>query len=616
MATSESDFDTFYSSKWRPLLLQTLAICGDLDVAQTALKRSFAELWQHWPGPTDEHPVDVVRARAWQLAQWQTHRPSTRRNKLITPEQQGVLTALQAVTLQPRKALVLAGLSDLPLQTIARIIDEPEDGLDQLFETGLTQLSEALKTTPEDAASKLEQLAPILDQAAPPAAKDVRRTAKVRTGRRLGIGVAAAIALTAGAGYLVKAAPGSVLPDAPALGPAVTSAMLLTPTALQPLGDPALWKEASTTDNTEGDGLNSRCQKERFADPEGRKALVRTLDYSGKPSREAVQTIEVSQSVLLAKQAYSNVVSWFAGCQEARLQLLSSYQIKKLGDEALVLQFRSEPQQADAPANNFAVGIARVGQITTWTTVQSQGNRGAGITALADTLNSSLYKICGSRITGRCELSPEIEELPPPPSGEALGMLAVADLPAVGKITNPWAGTDAAPSEINPAATSCDDADFSASKSQLTRTFLIPEAGLPDQFGLSETIGTFESEQDAKNFVAEVVKAMSTCEDRQLSASISDAAGQDSSRFRSQWHTWRLDSEIKDRTTVRFLMGIVQVGPYVAQLNFVPDGDATMEKAVFEALTQRARDRLLELKRPTQSASSGSATPSPSSTPN
>ena len=109
---------------------------------------------------------------------------------------------------------------------------------------------------------------------------------------------------------------------------------------------------------------------------------------------------------------------------------------------------------------------------------------------------------------------------------------------------------------------------------------------------------------------------MSTCEDRQLSASISDAAGQDSSRFRSQWHTWRLDSEIKDRTTVRFLMGIVQVGPYVAQLNFVPDGDATMEKAVFEALTQRARDRLLELERPTQSASSGSATPSPSSTPN
>lgn len=624
--TAEADFDAFYASHWRPLLLQTLAISGDLGSAHGATQHAFADLWEHWPHARGEDPVDFVRARAWQLSAWAPRgRMRTRRSEVSASDRE-VLKALQSVPLAARKALVLTGLSDLPLDTIARVIDEPAEQIDTLLDSGLTKLADSLGTDVSDAAIRLEGLAAVATAAAQPPARQVRRGVQARSWRRIATGVVAALGITLAAGYLVNTNMSTKVPTGPALGPAVTKSMLLTPTSLAPLGNPARWTEQSTTDNTTGTGLNSRCQKQRFADPEGRKALVRTLDFAGRPQRQAVQTIEVSDSEVFAKKAYATAVSWFAGCQEARLQLLSSYEVSGLGDEAVILQFRAEgdQQQPAKRSQNIAVGLARVGQITTWTTITTSSSVGAGVKALTETLNSALYKICGSRLTARCELNPTVKELPPPPSGEALGMLAVADLPPVGTITRGWAGTDAAPSEANPAATSCDEADFvkAGAKPTLTRTFLIPNAKVPDRFGLSETIGTFANPRQAARFFTKIKTAMDTCETRQLSASVGEVGGQAKSRYGSQWASWRLDSEIRDGVSVRFWVGTAQVGRFVAQVSFVPAGDADVDKATFEALVQRARDRLLELAAPvvvspqTPSASpsdtvSESASPSP-----
>ena len=56
--TAEADFDAFYASHWRPLLLQTLAISGDLGSAHGATQHAFADLWEHWPHARGEDPVD------------------------------------------------------------------------------------------------------------------------------------------------------------------------------------------------------------------------------------------------------------------------------------------------------------------------------------------------------------------------------------------------------------------------------------------------------------------------------------------------------------------------------------------------------------------------------
>ena len=613
MGTTEADFDAFYTANWRPLLVQTLGVCGDLATARHALHHAFTDLWQHWPHARGENPKDFVRARAWQLSHWRTQ-GRVRATKEISSGQREVLKALQKVPLNQRKALVLAGLTDLPMATIGRIVGEPVDRLESLFGQGLDRLGKDLDIDREEAAARLEGLSSLTKDAGLPAPPDLRRRARLRNVRRIAGGAVAAVGLTLASGYLVYAEPTPAPIKAPNLGSAVTDAMLLTPTSMASLGDPAKWTIRSTTDNTEGDGLNSPCQKERFADPSGSKALVRRLTFSGTPKRKAVQTIEVSHSGLKAKAAYATVVGWFAGCREARMQLLSSHQVTGLGDEGLVLQFRAEGEKS---TSNFAVSIARVGPITTWTSVVSSGSLGAGPKALTATLDAAVYKLCGSRLTTRCDLDPAVEALPPPPSGEALGMLAVADLPAVGDITQPWAGTKAAPERVNPAATSCDNADFigAGATQSMTRTFLIPEATLADRFGLSETYGTFGSRAAATKFVDTVIASMNGCEDKQLSATLSDDTAQDASDYGSRWYSWRLDSEIKNGVSMRFLMGITQVGRNVAQVNFVPDGKATIDRATFEALVQRARDRLLELpKRSVGSTqTSPSASPSPSS---
>ena len=66
---------------------------------------------------------------------------------------------------------------------------------------------------------------------------------------------------------------------------------------------------------------------------------------------------------------------------------------------------------------------------------------------------------------------------------------------------------------------------------------------------------------------------------------------------------WRLDSEINDKSSVGFWMGVARVGRYVAQVNFTPSGDNDVDEDTFQALITRARDRLFEL--PASGAMSG-----------
>ena len=179
-------------------------------------------------------------------------------------------------------------------------------------------------------------------------------------------------------------------------------------------------------------------------------------------------------------------------------------------------------------------------------------------------------------------------------------MLAVADLPPIGTITKPWVGTKAGPAGKNPAATTCDRADFKAagSRRSLSRTFLIPGAHMPDRFGLSETWGRFTSSRQAKAFVQQVRKRMDACEDKDLGAKISQRNEKGNGPSGSVWAMWRLESEISDKQKIGYWMGIARYGPHVAQVGFVPGDRSDVSPAAFRALVVRARDRLFELPLP------------------
>ncbi len=213
------------------------------------------------------------------------------------------------------------------------------------------------------------------------------------------------------------------------------------------------------------------------------------------------------------------------------------------------------------------------------------------------TLTDAVRDVCASDAAGPCPVSVRAAPVLPPPSGETPGTLAAADLPVIGRINQPWVGTRPVPARPNIAATTCDKADFvhAGAPRAVTRTFLIPEARLARRFGIAETFGAFPSPTKAHGLVRRVSAAMAGCEKKDLGATVSSQVLQPRGYRGSEYAMWRLDSEINDKVTVGFWMGVARVGRYVAQVNFTPSGGHDVDEDTFQALITRARDRLFEL---------------------
>jgi hypothetical protein len=145
--------------------------------------------------------------------------------------------------------------------------------------------------------------------------------------------------------------------------------------------------------------------------------------------------------------------------------------------------------------------------------------------------------------------------------------------------------------------TTCDRANFAKARAQRTRsrTFLIPEARLPARFGLSETYGRFRTQKAARRFLDDVRSRVANCEDRDLATNVTSARTVRNPKQGVDWSAWTLRTEISEREAVRFRVGFVRVGKTVSQLTFVSAPKDDIAGPRFEALVQRAGDRLREL---------------------
>jgi hypothetical protein len=175
-------------------------------------------------------------------------------------------------------------------------------------------------------------------------------------------------------------------------------------------------------------------------------------------------------------------------------------------------------------------------------------------------------------------------------------MLDEVDLPPVVTVAQPWMATAPRAATTNLAATRCDQSVFHRSgvTGDLTRSFVIPQAKLPAQFGLTETIGSFGSTTSASRFVEATRAALAGCPKKDLGTKVELI--EDYSTRSRDLTTWRLRIEISDKSSVVFLMSIIREGDNVAQVGFVPSGTATVSDEAFVALTHRAAERLRQLR--------------------
>ena len=273
--------------------------------------------------------------------------------------------------------------------------------------------------------------------------------------------------------------------------------------------------------------------------------------------------------------------------------MLDSYRVDNIGDEADVLMLRLWKK----PVTTLSVAVARTGKVTTSTVGSTVGASPPPAAEITQSLADSVAMLCARSGSGDCAKRPTYRVVPPPPSGEERGILAVADLPPVGRIAQPWVGTEPASARQNPSATTCDRADFAKAGATRTRTrtYLIPQASLPARFGLSETYGRFRTPAAAGRFLADVRRSVARCEDRDLATQVSGERRETVRSPQLDLSSWDLQTEISDKQKVRFRLGFVRVGDTVAQLTFAPAPSDDMTATGFHSLLVRSGDRLREL---------------------
>jgi DNA-directed RNA polymerase specialized sigma24 family protein len=602
----EESFDSFYRATRRRLLHQAFALTGDLPAAQSAVRDAYVGAWQHWRKVSRlDDPLDWVRPRAWQLAQRRHTARIWHRKKGLSEEHKDVLAALSKLPVPQRRVLLLTDLAGLDVAHAARELGVTRDVAELNQRQALVGFATALNVEPEVSRARLVGLDELLEHATLPRGPIVRRAGRKRRQGHALIGAAVAVAVALGAGAFTYQPTATnaedlrlVTPETPAVqtdlaSTAPTGRNLLDRDQIRRLGLSQVWNVSSTSDNTVGDGINTVCQQSRFADPDGYAALVRSFSATGTPRRSAVQTVEVSKSVKQAEAAFGTTVGWYAGCRLGRLQLLNSYRVDNIGDEADVLMVRIWKK----PVTTLSVAVARTGKVTTTTVGSTVGASPPPAQQITQSLADSVAMLCARSGSTDCAKRPTYRVVPPPPSGEERGILAVADLPPVGRIRQPWVGTEPASGRVNPSATTCDRANFAKAGATRTRTrtYLIPEASLPARFGLSETYGVFGSTRAASRFMSDVRGMVGRCEKRDLATQVSDARTERRKSPQLDLSTWGLQIEVNDKQKVRFRLGFVRVGRTVAQLTFAPSPADDMTATNFHALLVRSGDRLREL---------------------
>jgi hypothetical protein len=276
-----------------------------------------------------------------------------------------------------------------------------------------------------------------------------------------------------------------------------------------------------------------------------------------------------------------------------RLQLLNAYRVDNIGDRANVLMVRLWRR----PVTTMSVAVARTGAVTTSTVGTTVGGAPPSAAQITQSLADAVAMLCARSGSEDCAKRPSYHVVPPPPSGEEPGLLAVADLPPVGRIDRPWVGTDAVGARSNPSATTCDRAGFASSGASPTRsrTYLIPGAAVPTRFGLSETYGVFPSPRAAARFLSTVRARVGSCEDRNLATTVTGSHTLRRGSPQVDLSSWNLATEVSDAVDVRFRVGFVRVGRTVAQVTFAPSARDDMSEPAFRSLLVRAGDRLREI---------------------
>lgn len=592
-STPSEQFDELYLALRRRLLLQCLALTGDLSAARAGVRDAFISARQQWRrvGSLDQ-PEAWIRQRAMSAAQ-RHHAPHRRRTQAgIDEHQTAVLRALNELKDIDRKALVLHHLGGLDPIAVGRDLSLTESTARRRLATAQDSFARTRGCERSQISEELRALAPIVTHPGLPRAHAICHRAQRRGRIQIALGVVIALGVAALGGLLVEPTPRSDALAAIDARP-VTRAVFLTSSQLDTALPTTSWRETSTNTNTAGTGLHDPCQRERFADPAAAGTWVRTLTSTSGAT--ATQRTEVSVGSSAARKTYATTLGWYASCTQARVRLASAETLQGVGNQAWLLQLNA----AGTTPQTYQVLVARSGMITSTLVLQMPTAKAAafasadGIAELGRVMTQNLCRTSAAEVCRPVAKAQATTAVPP--VSENAGMIATIDLPILAMVQNPWVGTQPVLGGPNLAATTCDATTFSGAKTR-ARTFLIPGAGLPQSFGLTETMATYPTAAAAAKSAAMIRAQMATCHKRQIGTAVNQPQTVVQNALAPAVAMWHEIAQINAKSqVVNYWMGVTQHGRVVAQITFIPAPKADTTAADFLALVERGAQRLTQL---------------------
>jgi DNA-directed RNA polymerase specialized sigma24 family protein len=601
-------FDAYYADSRDRLLVLAFALTGDLPASRGAVRDSFVAAWHHWGRIKRlEDPGTWVRPHVWTHAQRRHTARIWHRDRRLDPQVKATLDALAKLSVGSRKALLLTQLASVSPAEVAREIGLPLEVVEERVVQAASQFARQREVAAAEVPPLLDRLVAHCAGQRWPRATIIRRSGSARRRTHALVGSALVVATVVASGFAVaddhgvhptlSAAGdrlGSVPEDAAGESSDQPTAAQITPSSLisaAQLGRAVHGRSWRVTGTDPKQRMTFPCQRRAYADPKASTALVRNFTAhheKGKPQLAVVEAMELSEDEQAARSGYATANRWFAACSVPQMQLVGVRRIQHLGDDAQQYVLRSW----NRPASMFVIGVARTGRVNALTLTRTSGAAPPDLAGNVRLLVSAVDDVCSGTMGGRCSALPRAVDVPAPRAGRLPMMLSEFDLPPAAGVPQPWVGTTPKQALSNVAATGCDRSSFRGGRwtHAATRSFLVPDGHLAPSFGITETVGRLP-EQLAKSFVDGVRAKLGSCSDRELGTKAVRLAGGPT------WAAWRVRTQVTDKQTVTFFMGIVRSGGAVAQVGFVPDGSHTMSTAQFVALVHRAGERLAALPR-------------------
>ncbi|WP_332643651.1 hypothetical protein [Aeromicrobium sp.] len=598
--TRVDEFNSFYTSTFSQALEVTYAVTGDRHVAFESTVDAYRRAWRDWSKIRAGNPLAYVRNEAWKLTGLSrgTH-PLRRKHEEDSDTQ--LLDALGEMNVTDRRLIVLMTLGNTDLEEASQEVNLPaEEGIESVT-NALATLEAKLGQSIDEIERRMHGLGTATDAFEEPTPAKIRKAAKRGRQRNTVILVAASVALAIGGGFIVTEGDaldsraslpyrekiGAERPDVVLDAENIDTGNLLTLTQVGQLDPRSVWSVENTDENIDNTTPYATCPVKRFADTDPLKVLVRTYTANGQDKERVAQAIEVSRSTKIADAAYRRLVRWYSDCQHPRVQLVDSYSVKRPAGDFQILLLRSH----STPVRTFTVGFSHSGNVTSTLVHEVDGTVGPRIGAFARTLNNAVSRLCADT-GGNCTDEIAVTRTEPPRTSQDPAFLGIVDLPPIAQIDRVWVGVEAfSAAKVNPAATGCDRADFSAIKTAKSKLFVIPQAReLPKEFGVAETIGRFPSEKLAKEFVKTISDRVNECGVKNLTAKVDQRDSFRTGQYSGK--TWRISLEVTKGQRIIFRGAIIRRGSDVAQVTFTPSGKFDVSSKVFKAVAARAGARL------------------------